>query len=280
MYCNPIRVPPEPKYVAEVVVLLTTLGAKRTEFNSGKRARDLLEIKRVHHKVIDFNRDARQAGSGEVENKAITKLMENRKLQQGDNQDLVLPQIFVDGQYLGDANDLQGLEDDGLLDEILLRRRCLRCNDKRRTPESAQCPSCWEVFEEILPGVMTIEEHLQEIAEANGDHDYDDDEDYAEAEVAVPPAVLAQAASQAPASASTSARAPRETEVVEAATVGPEASAEPGVFAVGEQVQYWSDTKMRWLDALVDGVREKDGRTLYDLNCKKGAVPEKLRRPP
>ena len=31
---NPLR------YVAEVVVLVTTLGAKRVEYNAGKRARD------------------------------------------------------------------------------------------------------------------------------------------------------------------------------------------------------------------------------------------------
>jgi hypothetical protein len=30
---------------------VTTLGTKRTEFNAGKRAKDLLEIKRVHYKV-------------------------------------------------------------------------------------------------------------------------------------------------------------------------------------------------------------------------------------
>ena len=54
-----VRVCPLTDYVAEVVVLVTTLGAKRTEFNAGRRVRDLLEIKRVHHKIIDFNRDAR-----------------------------------------------------------------------------------------------------------------------------------------------------------------------------------------------------------------------------
>eukprot|EP00971_Amphidinium_carterae_P145293 2878891-Amphidinium_carterae.1 len=46
-----VRVPPDTDYVAEVVVLLTTLGAKRTEYSAGKYARDLLEIKRVHHKI-------------------------------------------------------------------------------------------------------------------------------------------------------------------------------------------------------------------------------------
>merc|ERR1719343_689727 len=112
--CFPVvRVSPDPKYSAEVVILLTTLGAKRTEFNAGKRARDLLEIKRVHHKIVDFNRDARQVGTGEAENQAIQKLMVQGKLHTGDNDDLILPQIFIDGNYIGDATDLQGLEDDG-----------------------------------------------------------------------------------------------------------------------------------------------------------------------
>ena len=47
MLSGPVRVQPEVKYVAEVVVLVTSLGAKRTEFNAGKRARDLLEVKGV-----------------------------------------------------------------------------------------------------------------------------------------------------------------------------------------------------------------------------------------
>lgn len=47
MLSGPVRVQPEVRYVAEVVVLVTSLGAKRTEFNAGKRARDLLEVKGV-----------------------------------------------------------------------------------------------------------------------------------------------------------------------------------------------------------------------------------------
>lgn len=167
-----IRVPPKTDYIAEVVVLLTTLGAKRTEYNAGKRARDLLEIKCVHTKVIDFNRDARQAGTGDAENKAIQKLMAENKLQTGEDDDLILPQIFIDGNYIGDANDLQGLEDDDLLEKILFRKTCMACY-ARSEPGSKQCTSCWAKFEEILPGVKTIDEVL---ADMEGD-DYDEDEE-------------------------------------------------------------------------------------------------------
>eukprot|EP00406_Dinophysis_acuminata_P031603 CAMPEP_0179360496 /NCGR_PEP_ID=MMETSP0797-20121207/80012_1 /TAXON_ID=47934 /ORGANISM="Dinophysis acuminata, Strain DAEP01" /LENGTH=183 /DNA_ID=CAMNT_0021075863 /DNA_START=89 /DNA_END=636 /DNA_ORIENTATION=+ len=176
MFFSAVRVTPDPKYSAEVVVLLTTLGAKRTEFNAGKRVRDLLEIKRVHHKIVDFNKDARGAGTGEAENQAIQKLMHQGKLQAGDNDDLILPQIFIDGQYLGDANELQGLEDDGMLDSILLRRACMKCSDQRRQPDSSQCMSCWEKFEEVLPGLMTIEQTLQELA-LTADDDYGEEYD-------------------------------------------------------------------------------------------------------
>lgn len=151
-----VRVTPDPKYSAEVVVLLTTLRAKRTEYNSGKRVKDMLEIKRVHYKAVDFNRDARQAGSGEVENLAIQKLLKAGKLMTDDDDGLILPQIFVDGQYVGGMEDLQGLEDDDRLEIIL----------KRQDPN-------WKV-EEILPGMLTIEATLANMARTSQVNDYDD----------------------------------------------------------------------------------------------------------
>mmetsp|Transcript_61744 Transcript_61744/g.172460 ORF Transcript_61744/g.172460 Transcript_61744/m.172460 type:complete len:182 (-) Transcript_61744:68-613(-) len=179
MALGTIRVPPDTRYCAEVVVLLTTLGAKRTEYNSGKRVRDLLEIKRVHHKVIDFNRDARAAGSGEAENIAIRTLMSQGKLMTGDDDDLILPQMFIDGIFVGGAGELQGLEDDGVLEAILERSKCVKCTGTRQEP-STECaaPACKVQFQEILPGLKTIQEHLEELA-MSGEYDYDDeDEEY------------------------------------------------------------------------------------------------------
>eukprot|EP00913_Durusdinium_trenchii_P008056 g7555.t1 len=140
MFSGPVRVQPDVKYVAE----------------------DLLEIKGVHHKIIDFNRDARQAGSGDSENKecsgAPSAIMGPAD---GNNNDLILPQVFIDGQFVGNGTDLQGLEDDGLLDNILKRQACMSCGSTRRKPDMTQCPACWAHFEEILPGEMTITEKLQ-----------------------------------------------------------------------------------------------------------------------
>ncbi|CAK0894557.1 unnamed protein product, partial [Prorocentrum cordatum] len=154
----------------------------------------------VHHKVIDFNRDARQAGTGEAENLAIQKLMTQSKLQTGDNDDLILPQIFIDGVFIGDATDLQGLEDDGVLNGLLYRTACMKCHDRRRKPSANQCENCWYKFEEILPGKMTIEQALEEIRQLS--EDYDDDDDYDDQDAT--PA----AASQLPvAAAATSSRA-------------------------------------------------------------------------
>jgi len=304
MYATPVRVLPDPKYTAEVVLLLTTLGAKRSEFNAGKRARDLLEIKRVHHKIIDFNRDARQAGTGEAENQAIQKLMVQGKLQTGDNKELSLPQIFIDGQYIGDATELQGLEDDGLLENILLRKACMKCNCQKRTAATTQCESCWAKLEEILPGQMTIEQALKELA-LLGEVDFDDEDDYGEDEDEDededPPAayeaatVAGATSSQAqvpiqPAATAAPSVAFQHTlglgeafrdasEVARVSTSEPPAKAVS--YRVGDQVQYWSDTKSRWVECLVEGVREKDGGlVVYDLNCKKGALADKLRHLP
>jgi len=315
-----VRVSPDPKYSAEVVVLLTTLGAKRTEFNAGKRARDLLEIKRVHHKIVDFNRDARQAGTGEAENQAIQKLMVEGKLQTGENDDLILPQIFIDGRYMGDANDLQGLEDDAALDGILLRKTCVKCNDRGRSPESVQCQKCWEKFEEILPGLMTMQQVLQELALTGEDGDYDgddyDDEDYDADEVAAASGLATQLPAQRrtleesfriagagtapqPVAAPTASRGaggygaggapPAVTKQVDRAAgvcvVGNVGDSEEtwhvtGGFRVGDQVQYWSVTKNRWVDTVVEAVRTgKDGNPVYDLECKKNAQLDKIQLP-
>jgi len=285
MCTAPIRVAPDTKYIAEVVVLVTTLGAKRTEFNAGKRVRDLFEIKGVHHKIVDFNRDARQAGSGEAENKAIQKLMVEGKLQTSDNKDLVLPQIFIDGQYVGNAAECQGLEDDRLLDNILLRRACMKCSNQKRTPEQLQCPNCHEKFDEILPGMMTIEQKLSELAMAEDEFEDFDDEDYdgydEEGNDTIYPATFTSAASDGtvyPAGYS-AAQAPATVKPAVPAQSAARSAMSSAAFSVGDKVQYWSDSKERWVDSLVEGVRnsQKDGKLVYDLNCKKGASTDKVR---
>ncbi|CAL1172806.1 unnamed protein product [Cladocopium goreaui] len=273
---GPVRVQPETRYTAEVVVLVTSLGAKRTEFNAGKRAKDLLEIKGVHHKIIDFNRDARQAGTGESENKAISKLSEDGKLRSGTNNDLILPQVFIDGQFVGNATDLQGLEDDGLLDNILMRKACPSCNSSRRTPditECKRCPACWEPFQEILPGEMTIKQKLQEFHDLHDDVEYDEDEeeepfedDMMHSMTAMPTDMDGRSRSGYGDARAGVQYTPEERAILAAAE-----------FQISDQVQYWSDSRHRWMCAVVDNIRLKDCKVVYDLNCKRGAQADKIK---
>ena len=48
-------------------------------------------------------------------------------------------------------------------------------------------------------------------------------------------------------------------------------------FEKGAEVQYFSETRERWIDATVEDRHEKDGAVTYDLNCKKGVPAERLR---
>ena len=49
-----VTVPPKDEYTAEVVVLVTSLGARRKAFNSSRRAVDLLDIKGVPYRIVDL----------------------------------------------------------------------------------------------------------------------------------------------------------------------------------------------------------------------------------
>eukprot|EP00397_Hematodinium_sp_SG-2012_P047103 GEMP01053439.1.p1 GENE.GEMP01053439.1~~GEMP01053439.1.p1 ORF type:complete len:206 (+),score=44.14 GEMP01053439.1:117-734(+) len=200
MRCT-LRIRPDDRYTAEVVAVITSLGAKRPEYNAGKRVRDLLEIKRVHHKIIDFNRDCRGALgiTGTQMDRVIERLtqepMAARRLQtetsEGD-EDLVLPQIFIDGLYVGNAEEMQSLEDDGLLEKILLRQICPARKDgietrddfcgAKRSPSDKQCRKCQSSFDELMSNLQTLDEAIlqidrEEAQEFTSDDEYDTAED-------------------------------------------------------------------------------------------------------
>lgn len=156
----PTRVRPDPKNVAEVLVIVNSLkGSTRREFYASKCLRDLLEIKRIHCKVIDCNKDVRAAlGNDEMAEGAIQLLGGESKLKYVDDR-LVSPQVFIDGQAVGGAESVQELLDAGKLMRMARRKMCVGCRVKR-LPEDTQCKNCGAVFKEILPAVQTIEEHL------------------------------------------------------------------------------------------------------------------------
>lgn len=51
-------------------------------------------------------------------------------------------------------------------------------------------------------------------------------------------------------------------------------------FHVGEKVQYWSDSKGKWIDAVVLKCSDTSGVVTYDLTVKARAVPDKVRALP
>lgn len=176
----PIRVAPERKFTAEVVVLVTTLGVKRHEYNESNRAKDLLEIMRAHYKMIDFNLDSNievvpdHVTSNRV-NQAdldvIRKLYTQKKLMQDPNDGLIiLPQILIDGVNVGDFADLQALVDEDLLDNILLRKVCPKCL-RQRTSGLGVCRFCDEVFQELMPNRHTIDDVLATFPDQHEDDD-------------------------------------------------------------------------------------------------------------
>ena len=66
MSCRGLRIAPDPQYVAETIIINTSLGAKPREFYNSKVAIDFMEIKRAHYKSVDVNKDT-APGSAEVE---------------------------------------------------------------------------------------------------------------------------------------------------------------------------------------------------------------------
>lgn len=155
-----LLVKPNRRYIAEVVVLLTSLQAKRSEYNNGRRACDILEVKHVHRKVLDLNSDVTAGNeTSELVEGCVRRLRERDQVQKSkdDDADLCLPQIFIDGIFAGRADELQGLEDDGLLGRILRRELCVKCFAPRSSDQFA-CADCGSTFEEVLPGKMTIDD--------------------------------------------------------------------------------------------------------------------------
>jgi len=171
-----VVVPPNPHYIAEVIVLLTSFGVDRRQRRDGKLVCDLLETKKVHRKVIDMNMDAR-CGRDNGESLATERLT-----SRGELESWKLPQVFIDGFFVGDWVQLQQLEDDGALGRILRRQLCLKCHQPKDS-KAMICPECGAEFEEVLPENMLIQPELDRIFQDIYGHNYteedrlDDDSD-------------------------------------------------------------------------------------------------------
>jgi hypothetical protein len=148
------RVPPRADYTAEVVLLVTSLGVRRHEFNTSKEVTDLLEIVRAHYKVIDFNMDTggdlmNTSGPAKPELEVVRRLYQTHRVRQDTADGLIcLPQVIIDGVNIGDHTSLQALEDDELLHGILMRTVCAQCHAPRT---GEYCYKCKTLFQEMMP---------------------------------------------------------------------------------------------------------------------------------
>jgi len=148
---------PKKAFTAEVVVVLNTLRSKRAEYNAGRAVCDLLEVSRVHYKVIDHNKDARVAhghGAHLAEENAIDRLKAHGLLCCDDAGQPVCPQVFIDGHLIGDADAIQELADEQLLLPMARRQVCVSCHTQRR----GQKCTCGVDTTELLPGFMKLED--------------------------------------------------------------------------------------------------------------------------
>ena len=173
----PLRVPPDRDYTAEVVVLLTSLGVKRREFNSSNRAKELLEIKKAHFKIIDFNLDTNMEAStsGSRVNQAdldiVRGLYKSNRIRQDPSAGVItLPQIIIDGVNIGDGVDLQCLEDENILESVLKRETCAKCLRPRQPTDSA-CKLCDALFTLVMPKRQSIEEALATFPKESDDEE-------------------------------------------------------------------------------------------------------------
>ena len=175
------KVPPLPEYTAEVVLLVTSLGVKRREFNTSKQVMDLMETLRCHFKVIDFNidtgTDMGSAGS-KPDLEVVRRLYQSHRVKQDKSDGMIsLPQVIVDGVNVGDHVALQALEDDGFLDGILRQAICPNCLSDR---DGEYCYNCKTLFQDMMPKRQTREELMsrlrhQKIAFVSQDDEEDDE---------------------------------------------------------------------------------------------------------
>ena len=176
------RVPPCLEYTAEVVLLITSLGVKRKEYNTSRQAMDLLEILRCHYKVIDFNIDTGgdEFGAGlKPELDVVRRLYQSHRVRQDSDDGMIsLPQVIIDGVNIGDHQALQALEDEGFLDGILRQTVCAQCRTERN---GEYCYQCKTLFQDMMPKRQLKEDLLARLKHQRigilGIEEYDESDD-------------------------------------------------------------------------------------------------------
>ncbi|KAF7458109.1 Thioredoxin-like protein [Cryptosporidium felis] len=153
---------------AEVVLIHTSLSGVRRHYYGSLRAKQFLDVKGVVYYQIDANRDfsiAANLGDSEIFDSLKNEGMLKMDPLESDGT-ILLPQVFVDGVYIGNDVSLQDLEEDNDFDWIINRRACGAClSDKEEDAEI--CPNCNQVFKTIVPPELVYSGGVQQIYRGN-----------------------------------------------------------------------------------------------------------------
>ncbi|CEM21746.1 unnamed protein product [Vitrella brassicaformis CCMP3155] len=175
---------------AEVVLIITSLGSIRRQCWRSRKAQHLLDCKQADYTLIDVNRDGTQSdASWPYKDSAYVRQWRREGLLMEDThsiapsdsppqddspataaaasaangaadaitipttsaEQILIPQVLLDGVSIGDDRVLQDLEDDGYLDKILDRLMCPSPSCRAdRFPDEPSCPSCRTPFRQLI----------------------------------------------------------------------------------------------------------------------------------
>ncbi|PFH36686.1 hypothetical protein BESB_048780 [Besnoitia besnoiti] len=155
---------PDTGEVAEIVLITTSLGSIRRQFFASQRLRNFLDCKGVVYIIIDSNRDTSSAKNLKdvelfKEWKANRILKATPETEDSADPEIIIPQVLVDGVFVGDEVVLQDFEEDGDLDWIFSRAACPACLHEK-APDAPSCPSCGVPFRTLIPPQYIAEGHL------------------------------------------------------------------------------------------------------------------------
>lgn len=152
---------PDTGEVAEIILVTTSLGSIRRQFFSSQRLKNFLDCKGVVYIIIDSNRDTSSAKNLKdielfKEWKANRILKVTEETEFNPEPEIIIPQVLVDGVFVGDETVLQDFEEDGDLDWIFSRAACPACLHEK-PPDAPSCPSCGVTYRALIPAQYVAE---------------------------------------------------------------------------------------------------------------------------
>ncbi|SIO73298.1 conserved Plasmodium protein, unknown function [Babesia microti strain RI] len=149
--------------LAEIILVGTSLGSVRKQYFDSKRLANLLDCKAVIYYLIDANLDSSVA-KGLKDSELIKEWKKEGvfKLYPNSTNEIILPQLIVDGIGIGDYEMVQDFEDDGDLEYIMTRLMCPACF-KDKTAEQVFCNNCGVTLTNLIPQEYIDDNTIQRI---------------------------------------------------------------------------------------------------------------------